>query len=148
MPKPQGTADIEQLFFDLQLGSERQVSQPLAGTGQVFQPQGVGNALPQHLKAAADTDKLAAIAQMAGYALIPALLADKSQVGAHILAAGQQQEIQPWKFALMGRPYIIKLDIRMQPQRVKVGMVADPGVHQDADSQSRPSLSCFRLSSC
>ncbi|MNN33746.1 hypothetical protein D3C81_1475160 [compost metagenome] len=77
----------------------------------------------EHLQAATDTDQFATIAQVPFDGLVPAALAQLCQVTAHALGARQDDQVGSrdrlaWTDEL-------QVHLRVQAQRVEVGMVAD-----------------------
>lgn len=84
------------------------------------------NRPPQHLVAAAQANEFAAVAQMAGDGLIPALSAQPVKVGTHRLGTGQDDQIGGRQGFAGADP--AEIDFRMQTQRVEVVVIRSPRV--------------------
>ena len=98
----------------------------------------------QHLKAAAQADELAAVAQVARNRLVPPVRAQPGEVGAHVLAAGQDDEIG-------GGNGFIRADkaqrhLRVQTQRIEIRVVTDARQHRHDHAQTSWSSYRFRIS--
>src|SRR3990167_928210 len=122
------TAYITQLLLRLQHRAEIQKPQPRAGTRCAFQPVRVVNLRAKHLQPAADTQQLAAIAQMLIDSRRPTLLTQKSQIAAYAFRAGQDNQVG--RRNGLARADKGQLDLRVQAQRIEIGVVADTWQHR------------------
>ncbi len=89
----QPCTDVAQLFFRFEMGLQVEKSQPINAPRSAFEPDRVVHSAPQHLKAAADADELATVAQMPLNGLLPALFTQPGEIGAHALGAGQDYTV-------------------------------------------------------
>jgi hypothetical protein len=129
----QMAADAVQLFFRAQFGFDCQQAQAGAAAGHALDAQGIMDRLSQHLETAADADHLAAIAQVAQQRGFPAAGAQPLQVGAHVLAAGQDDQVgRGNSFAHADK---LQIHVGMQAQGVEIGVIADArqARHDDAE---------------
>ena len=85
----QTTLDPSQLLFRFQRRLKIQQSQSRTAAQSAFQPCWIVDPAPQHLKAAANADQLAAVAQVAMDSCIPALFAQPLQIAASAFTARQ-----------------------------------------------------------
>ncbi|CAB5603692.1 Uncharacterised protein [Pseudomonas aeruginosa] len=95
-------------------------------------------ALAEHLQAAADPQQATAVAQVTEDRLVPATLAQRREVGAHALRAGQDDQVRR-RQRLAGADEA-QLDLGVQAQRIEIGVVADPRQHRHHHLQARPDL--------
>ncbi|MNZ90685.1 hypothetical protein D3C78_1096540 [compost metagenome] len=123
-----GTRDPTQLLVRLQHGDEIEQAQAIAAAGRAFQPQRVFHPLAEHLQAATNTQHLAAVTQMPGDGLIPATGAQLRQIAAHAL--GTRQDDQVRRRNRIAWADELQVDLRVQAQRVEIGMVADARQHR------------------
>jgi len=89
----QSTCDIAQLLGRLKHGIEVQPTKSAALAGEVFQPIGIAQPPSEHLKAAANTDQLTAVAQVALQVALPTLCPQPCAVGAYALRARQYDHV-------------------------------------------------------
>src|SRR5205085_7852772 len=85
--------NVAQLLAALEHRLELEQAQSSAAARRAFHTLPVVDRLAEHLHAAAKTDDFSAIAQVANKRLVPSLSAQEVEVGAYVLAAGQQHEI-------------------------------------------------------
>ena len=107
------------------------MAEPFTAARFVLQSLRIVNGLAQHLEATADADHLAAVAQMALQVVIPALLFQPGEVGAYVLAAGEDHQIGGW-CCFIGRNEF-HCDAGMVAQGIEIGVVADPRQDRDND---------------
>src|SRR3990167_6245573 len=88
----------------------------------------------ENLQTAANTQQLAAIAQVLGDSRRPALLTQECQIAANAFRAGQDNQVRG-RDGLAGADKG-QLDLRMQAQRVEIGMVADPRQYRSEEHTS------------
>ena len=94
-------------------GSDKvQQAQRRLTTRWPLQTQRVINALTEHLQAAANPQQLAAITQMAGNCLIPAVLAQKSQISTDAFGTRQNDQIR--RGNRLARANELQVDLRVQ----------------------------------
>ena len=129
----QTATHIAQLLFRLQHGGVVEQAETRTAARRAFQAVGIVDARAEHLKAAADAEDLAAVAQVAGDGGVPAVLAQARQVGAHALRAGQDDQVGR-RYRLAGADEL-QIHLRVQAQRVEVGVVADARQHRHRHAQ-------------
>ena len=129
----EATADPSQLLVHRERRLEIEQVEPGARARLALDAVGIVDSAPQHLQTAADAHHPAAVAQMALQGRAPTALAQPLQVAASVLRARQDDEVG-WRDRVGGAD-VAKVDARMQPQRVEVGVIADPRNRRDDHAQ-------------
>jgi hypothetical protein len=106
---------------------EIQPAETLTLAGRTLESQGVGDPFAEHLQAAADSDQLAAIAQMTLEVVRPPPLAKPREIGTHCLRTRQNDQIGAGKAC--GLLCVTKIDLRVRSERIEVRMVGNSRQH-------------------
>ena len=126
-------AQVAQLLVLLEHGVHLEQAQPGHGAGRAFEAERIGELAAEHLEAAADADHLAAVAQVAADRRLPALGAQPGEVGLHALGAGQHDQVGGRDRLPGADP--AEIHLRVQAQRVEVGVVGDARIHRRDHAQ-------------
>src|SRR5690606_8202892 len=102
---------------------DRQITEPHHSSGRAFDAMWITDSPPQHLISATNTQYLAAVTQMAGDGLLPAIGPQPSQVVPHIFATGENDQVRTNISAGIRRE--LQVHTRMQTQRIKIRVIAD-----------------------
>src|SRR5687767_7974146 len=131
------SSDVAQLLALLQFGLQREQPKTGARARRSFDTLRIVDARPEHLHAAANPDHPSAIAYVPQDGLAPALRLEEVEVGAHVLAPRQDDEVARWQ--RIARSYENQFYAGVQPQRIEVGVVADAGIdrHGNAEKGAR-----------
>ena len=127
------TTHIPKLLFAFQRRFGIQKTQAGCRAAPAFETERIVNRPPQHLVAATQADEFAAVAQMAGDGLIPALSAQPVEVGTHRLGTGQDDQIGGRQGFAGADP--AEIDFGVQTQRVEVVVIRSPRVGRRDDFQ-------------
>ena len=125
----QAPTHIAQLLVFLQRRTERQPAQACTGPGRPLEPERVMHLLAEHLQPAANPQHLAAVAQVPRHRRVPAIGTQVREVTAHAFRARQDNQVGGGN--RLARADELQVHLRMQAQRVKVGMVADARQYRD-----------------
>src|SRR3989449_687353 len=117
--------------------------QPGAAPRRAPHAEGTVYAAAKHLHAAAQPDSLAAVARVTKDCFAPTRLFQVAEISAHVLAAGQNDEVGRGK--RLARPHEADLRRGVPPQRIEVGVVADARVSRDHDPEGRGRSGGLRL---
>ena len=126
--------DLRQVLLLRELRVEREQPEPLGDAGRALDAMGIADRLPEHLKAATYADDLAAVADVPHHGFCPALRSQPLEIGARVLAAGQDDQVGRWKG--LARRCEAQVHLRVGAKRVEVGMVADTRQHRDHHAKS------------
>src|SRR5882762_3743160 len=92
-PRKEDSLDIAKLLLRLERRLEVQQGQAAAASRRALHAERIVDAAAKHLHAAAQPDHLAAVARVTKDCFAPARLFQVAEISAHVLAAGQNDEI-------------------------------------------------------
>ena len=124
----QSPLHLTQLFVLFKIRGHIQEPKTLRDTSDVLDSMEIRHLRPEHLITTTDTDHLASVTQMTINRLIPAVVPQPLQVATDVFTAGQNNQV--CRGLVTVGTHILQVDLRVQTQGIKIGVITDTREHR------------------